>query len=227
MRDHHLKWTAYTVDAWLVKESVPHSVHDLQIKLAGIPSPKGDGEIPSYIDGAEGGPLRDLRMEAAGILINGGRFDCFGVADTAGDKSAFPLRSGISAQQNTGEADGHLGGHALECDLRVISGAEETTSSKVPGAVCDHVLKQIADHRDLPPVITAGILQRGDVPAQGTDQSGLLFRRETLDSGTAARRFQALVELLHQFGVGCEPLQPGHALENRIGPEPPLFHPGR
>ena len=221
----HLIGTAHTADALLTEKLVPGPVHDLQIEFRSVNCPKRRRQAASHIDGAESGPVRDLRILPNRLLIDRGLLDYPGIGHGTGDKPACPVRSSVSAQKDAGEADGHLGSHAYQRTFGFFHGMREAVFCPAPGPVSSHILQQITHHGDLPPSIIAGRFQRGNKMPKLLDGILLHLRCGRNEKVAAAGLLQFKVKLLHQFGIGRIALQPCHALENGVGPEPSLFRP--
>lgn len=160
---------ANIADAGFFEEAVSKLVHDFQVVLAGVDSPLSRGRVSSSEGSAEGGPLCDLWIEAAGFLINIGGLDAFGVADAAGNKTAYPIGAGISAQQDASETNRHPSGHTAEDTLRVVSGAVDAIIRTGPVQMGGHILQKLLNHLGLESPAPAGIFQCGEICPQIED----------------------------------------------------------
>ena len=146
----HLIGTVQPAYSSFIEKPVPGPVHDLQVKVGGVHSPQGSGQVSARIDGAESGPVRDFRVLSKCILIYGGLLDSLRVSDTAGDKAAGPMGAGIPAQQNVGKSDGHLSSHAHQRPVRLVKGAVKPVVLSIPPVGVErHILQQLPDHIDL------------------------------------------------------------------------------
>ena len=90
-----------------------------------------------------------------------------------------------------------------------------------------HVLQQIPDNGNLPPAVIAGCFHRREVALQFPDRLFLRLNCGRLCGKAAAGLCQPLVEPLHLLLVRPHSIQPGHALKDRVDPEPACFRPGR
>ena len=133
---------------------------------------------------------------------------------------------GVSAQEDTGKADGHPSGHACQRPFRLISSEVKSVIPASPWQVGRHILHNFSDHVDLTAAVIAGVFQRSNEAPQILDGCSLQLRGGGHSRRAAAGLFQIMVKLLHQLRIGRLSLQPCHTLEDSVSPEPALFLPG-